>query len=127
MLFPDHNSSFRSWISILFCTILSINSRVCHDLDLRLYLQGQGQSAYLPKIHVQATTVKLDLDNIFNTLLSITQGLCRDLDRRLYLKSQQNKYPHNNNPCVMDNWFEVSSLSKLPVIGYGPEKQNLAM
>ena len=53
-LCPSHISSQPSWIWIIFHTI--IVPRGCHGLDLRSYLQCQGHSAHIPKIHVQAIT-----------------------------------------------------------------------
>ena len=49
-----YNSSLPSWIWIIFHTILVHESRVCHDLDPRSYLQGQGHSAHIPKIRFRA-------------------------------------------------------------------------
>ena len=46
---PGNNSSLPCWIWIIFHTIVVHDPRVCHDLDPRSYLQGQGQSAHIAK------------------------------------------------------------------------------
>ena len=52
---PGHNSSLQYWIWIthVFHTIFVHDTRVCHDLDPKLYLQGQGHS-----VHIQCTGTK---------------------------------------------------------------------
>ena len=65
---PGHNSSLPSWILIIFHTLIVHDQMMCHDLDLRSYHQGQGNSAHIPK-NVSGSsllTAKLDLDNISN-------------------------------------------------------------
>ena len=51
-----HNSLLPWQIWIIFHTIVVQDLRVCHDLDPRWYLQGQGHSAHIPKIRVRAIT-----------------------------------------------------------------------
>ena len=51
------NSLSPCWIWIKWYTINDHDPRMwrmCHGLESRSYLQGQGPSAYIPKIHVQA-------------------------------------------------------------------------
>ena len=51
-----HKSSPPSRIWIIFHTIVVHEPRVCHYLDPRSYLQGQGHRVHIPKICVQAIT-----------------------------------------------------------------------
>ena len=53
---PGHSSSLPCWIWIIFHTIVVHDSRVCHDLEPRSYLKGQGHSTHIPKICVRAIT-----------------------------------------------------------------------
>ena len=75
-LCSGHNSSLPSWILILFQAIIIQDPRVCHDLDPRSYLQGQGHSAHIPQIRVQAITSHWYVGSwyYFKQLLSKTQG-----------------------------------------------------
>ena len=66
-LCPGYNSSLPCWISIIFHTILVHDSRVCHDLDLRSYIQGQGHSAHTPEIHIWA---------VHDTGVVVAGGIC---------------------------------------------------
>ena len=62
-------------ILIIFHTILVNDSMLCHDLDLRSYLQGQGHSVHIPKIQVRAITPDclVEYGYYFTQLLSMTQ------------------------------------------------------
>ena len=51
-----HNFLLPWLIWIIFHTIIVHDPRLCHDLDSRSYLQGQGHSAHIPKIRVRAVT-----------------------------------------------------------------------
>ena len=42
---PGNNFLLHAWISILFHRIVVHDLRVCHDLEPKSYLQGQGHSA----------------------------------------------------------------------------------
>ena len=73
---PGHNFSPTCPTWITFHTIVVHNLRVCHDLDPRSYLQGQGHSVLIPKIRVRAITPHCQIGSgyYFTPLLSITQG-----------------------------------------------------
>ena len=72
---PGHNSSLPSWIWIIFHTIVVHDPRVCHDLEPRSYLKGQGHSAHIPKICAWAITPHCQVGSwyYFTQLLFITQ------------------------------------------------------
>ena len=53
---PGHNFLTPCPIWIIFHTIIVHDPRMCHDLDPRSYLQGQGHSAHIPKIRVRTIT-----------------------------------------------------------------------
>ena len=53
---PGNNFVLPCPIWIWFHTIVANDLRVCHDLDPRSYLQGQGHSAHILEIRVQAIT-----------------------------------------------------------------------
>ena len=55
-LCPGKKSSVPCWSWILFHTIVVHDPKVCHDFKLRSYLQGQGHSAHIPQVCVQAIT-----------------------------------------------------------------------
>ena len=70
-----HNSSLPSLIWIIFHTTVVHDSRVCHDLDPKSYLWGQGHSAHIPKICVRAITLPCHVGSeYFTQLLSMTLG-----------------------------------------------------
>ena len=60
---------------------------MCHDLDLRSYLKGQGHSAHLLDIRVRASLPSWILI-IFHTIVVHDQRVCHDLDPRSYLRIQ---------------------------------------
>ena len=60
--YPGSNSSFPCWICILFDTIVIVDPRVWHDLDLRSYLQCQGYNAHITAIHVRPITLYFHVD-----------------------------------------------------------------
>ena len=51
---PGHNVSLPYWIWIIFHTTVVHGPRVCHDLELRSFLQGQSHSSHLNKILVKS-------------------------------------------------------------------------
>ena len=53
---PAHNSLLPCWIWIIFNSIVVHDQRVCRDIHLMSYLQGQSHSALIPKICVRAIT-----------------------------------------------------------------------
>ena len=73
---PDHYFLPPCRIWIIFHTIIVHDPRMCHDLDTRSYLQGQGHSAHIPKIRVWAITPHCygGSGSYFTQLLSMTQG-----------------------------------------------------
>ena len=73
---PGHNFLPPCPIWIIFHTIVVHDPRVGHDFDPRSYLQGQGHSAYIPKIPVRAIThhCQVGSGKYFTQLLSMTQG-----------------------------------------------------
>ena len=40
----------------MFYTLIIHDTWLCHDLDPRSYLQGQGQIAHIPKLRVKVIT-----------------------------------------------------------------------
>ena len=48
---PGHYSLLPCWI---FCSIVDREPRMCHELDLRSYCQGEDHSAHIPKIRIRA-------------------------------------------------------------------------
>ena len=74
---PGHNflPSYPIWI--IFHTIVVHYPRVCHDLDSRSYLQGQGHSAHILKIlvRVKLLTAMLDLGNISHNCCPWPKGV----------------------------------------------------
>ena len=75
-LYAGHYSSLPCWILIIFHTIVVHDLRLCHDLDPRSYHQGQGHSAYILKIRVQAITPLCHVGSgkYSTQLLSMTRG-----------------------------------------------------
>ena len=53
---PGRNFLIPCPIWIIFHKNIVHDLRMCHDLDPRSYLQGQGHSAHIPKIRVRAIT-----------------------------------------------------------------------
>ena len=71
---PDHYSLLSCWICIIFHTIVVHEPSVCHDLDTRSYLQGQGHNARIPKNFIRAVNVYCHVGfGYFMQLLSIIQ------------------------------------------------------
>ena len=63
---------------------------MCHDLDPRSYLQGQGHSAHIPKNPCPGYISSLPcwIWIIFHTIVVHDPRVCHDLDPRSYLQSQ---------------------------------------
>ena len=80
-----HNSSLLCCIWIIFHTV--VDPRVCHDIDPRSYLQGQGHSAHIPNILCPGHNLSLLcwILIIFHTIVVHDPRTCHDLDTRLYL------------------------------------------
>ena len=53
----NNDSLLPCWIGMIFPTICVHDPRVCHDLDIRSYLQGQGHSSHITEIHVRPITL----------------------------------------------------------------------
>ena len=73
---PGHNFVPICPIWMIFHTIVVHNTRVCHDLDPRSYLQGKGHSAHIPKSVIWI---------VFHAIVVHAPMLCHDLDPRSYL------------------------------------------
>ena len=73
---PGQNCLLEGWILIIFHTIVVYDRRVCHDLDPRSYIQGQGHIAHIAIILVRVKThyYHVGLGKCFMQLLSMTQG-----------------------------------------------------
>ena len=55
--------------------------RMCHDLDPRSYLQGEGHCAHIPKIGVRAiTSLPCWIGIIFYTVVVNDPRMCHNLD-----------------------------------------------
>ena len=85
---PDHNSSLPSWIWKIFHTIIVNAQWVCHDLEPRSYLQGQGHIAHIQKICVQGRNSSLPswILIISHTFIVHDAMVCHDLDPSSYLQ-----------------------------------------
>ena len=98
-LCPDFNSSLPSWIWIIFHTIVVHDPRVCHDLDQRSYIQGQGHSAHIPKIRVWSITPHCQLGSgLYFTQLSMIQGCFMALTQA-HIFNVKSQCTHIQNPC----------------------------
>ena len=86
---PSHNSSLPSWIWIIFHTIVVHDPRVCHDLDPRPYLQGQGHIAHIQNLcPCHKSSLPSWIWIIFHILIVHDRRMCHDLDERSYLRGQ---------------------------------------
>ena len=76
-LCPGHNSSLPCWVWIIFHTIVVHDLRMCHDLDPKSYLQGQGNSSHIPEICIRTITLycQIWLGWYLTYLLSMAHGL----------------------------------------------------
>ena len=76
ILCPGHNS-MPCWIWIIFHTIVVHGPRVCHDLDPRSYLQGQGHIGTWPKpypAHNSSLSCWILINISYNRIMTLTQG-----------------------------------------------------
>ena len=78
---PGYNYSVSSWIWIIFHTIVAHDPCVCHDLDPRSYLQGQGHSAHILEIRVRVPRPlpfmgPFDGDDISHNCCPLLRGCC---------------------------------------------------
>ena len=85
-------SPYLIWI--IFHTNFVHDTGMCHDLDLRLYLEGQGHNAHMPKIRVPAISphCHVGFGQYFTQLLSMIL-VCHDLDPRSYLQGRSAHMP----------------------------------
>ena len=96
---PGNNSSLQCWIWI-FHTIVVDDPRVCHDLDPRSYLQGQGHSAHISKNVCPGHSSSLQCWIwIFHTIVVDDPRVCHDLDPRSYLQGQGHSAHISKNVC----------------------------
>ena len=106
---PGHNSVPSRPIWIIFHTIVFHNLRVCHDLDPRSYLQGQGHSTHMPKICVLGPQLLIAMS--FHTGVVYDLRLCHDLEPRSYGKGQgHNAYipeVYTDHNSVLSNWIFI--------------------
>ena len=101
-----HNFLPSCLIWIIFRIIVVHDPKVCHDLDPRPYLQGQGQCTFIPKIRVQTILhqPKLDLDNMWQRCVMIlTKGHISEVKVKvhIYWKSMSR---HNS---LLPNWMWI--------------------
>ena len=86
---------------MIFHKIVVHDPRVCHDLDLRSYLQGQGHSAHIPEIGVRVITSHL-LSMTEGCVTTLTQGDISDV------KVTEYKYPKIRDRAITP-YFQVGS------------------
>ena len=78
----------RIWI--IFHTIFVHDPRLCHDLDPRSYLQGQGHCAHIPQNRCPGHNSSLPcwIWIIFHTIVVKDPRVCHDIGPRSYLEGQ---------------------------------------
>ena len=88
-LCPGHNFLTPCPIWIIFHTIIVHDPRMCHDLDPRSYLQGQGHWTHTQKLcpgHNSSLPCWIWI--IFHTSVVHDPRVCHDLDPRSYFQGQ---------------------------------------
>ena len=109
---PGHNSSLPCWIWIIFHTIVVHDPRMCHDLDSRSYLQGQGHSALIHKIHVWAITLHCHVGSgkYFTQLLSMTWGWVMPWPKVITPRSQctHTRNPYLGHNSLVSSWMVMT-------------------
>ena len=112
-LCPGHNSSLPSWIWIIFHTLIVYDRRVCHNIDPRSYLWGQGHSAHIPKnlcLGHNSLIAILDLDNISHNCCPWTKGVSWPWPKVISLRSlsqcthTQNRGGAISYDCHVGSW-----------------------
>ena len=102
------------WIWIIFYTIIVFHDpRVCHDLESRPYIQGQGHCTHIPKIN---SSLPCKIWNYLTQLLSMDQGCVMTLNRGLIFKVTVHTYTQNLCPghnFLLTCWIWI--LDKGPV------------
>ena len=84
------------------------NWKVCHDLNPRSYLQGQGHSAHIPKIRVRAVilTAKLDLDSVSHICCPWPKGVSWPWPK-VISPGSRSQCIHTKNRCPGNNSSKI--------------------